>query len=252
MTDSARALRALRAADAAGLPVTAGLRARLQGLAGRRVSERDRQAVGRLERRVRDAAARRARPQQAQHQRRRDAGNGVGSREVVDLTGYDNDDLSRQRRRRRELVDLTRDEDGRGGARHVPSRRRRRVHWANDAGGLLVAQVLQVPRGALGGRGMEPGYVDRTKRRRALRDVHGIALDPLAVNLRYGTNGEGGSRGTYTADMALRDTWHARRRGGSWYVRTRARGRDVFTSRYDPATDRALRAIMDGTARRRN
>lgn len=132
---------------------------------------------------------------------------------------------------------------------------RRTVRWANqipDAGPLAV--VRTVPRG---GREMEPGYVDRVTRHRALTKVHGIRVSKRRLDKLYGTPGSlrhdrvRGTRGTYTVDVASRDLWHARKHGGPWYEPVALPDRAVmFVSRYDNAQHRAMIAEMAANALR--
>ena len=118
--------------------------------------------------------------------------------------------------------------------------------WANQMpGGRLVTGVTEVPRG---GRDMEPGFLERMERHRALQKVHGIRVSREALDDQFGTKDkEGrtkGTRGSYTTHLARRDLWHAKKHGGGWYEPMHMGDRVVFVSRYGGDQKRALIAEM--------
>ena len=124
----------------------------------------------------------------------------------------------------------------------------RRVSFANTRGKNLVTAVHAVPRG---GREMEPGYVARTLRHKAL-GLHGIRVSRHALDLKFGNGGNAtspGSTGTYTNLMARRNLWHAQKTGTPWYVPTRGPKRGAapttaFRSRHGTGAHAARHAEM--------
>ncbi len=100
----------------------------------------------------------------------------------------------------------------------------RRVRFSN-----APPAVHAVPRN--GGRGLEPGYEARKKRRRALR-LHRIATPLKFVDRDWGENGFAGKRGRYSEWQARQNLWHDARYGEPLYVLTRPKGRPFFAERY--------------------
>lgn len=125
-------------------------------------------------------------------------------------------------------------------ARAAPAKSRK-IRWANEAGGRLT-DVRVLP--STDERGLDPGYVERKQRIAALRKIHGIRALKKKLDEQWGEDGERGTRGRYTPQMARRNLWHQKTYKQPWYTLQPQENGRMFFGRPDKYDAKWLKKRM--------